>query len=155
MVVLGATNRPMDLDDAVLRRFPRRLLVDLPTEEGRRLILCKLLRENTLAADVDLVDVAKRTVRYSGSDLRDLCYESALTATKRSGVPSVAWCSCWLWKCFGSAVVRVGSLVASCFNKNVSRPIVCVCGAVCRGLLLFVCGWFNHTPSHTCGIVAD
>eukprot|EP00041_Stephanoeca_diplocostata_P007214 m.100618 g.100618 ORF g.100618 m.100618 type:complete len:231 (-) comp16782_c2_seq22:240-932(-) len=83
VMVLGATNRPMDLDDAVLRRFPRRLLIDVPTVDGRRMILDKLVRGNTLAADVDLADIAARTERFSGSDLRDLCYESALNATKR------------------------------------------------------------------------
>lgn len=70
VIVIGATNRPFDLDDAVLRRLPRRLLVDLPGEKERKEILRILLREENLSSDVDLGEMAKRTGDFSGSDLK-------------------------------------------------------------------------------------
>ncbi|TFY81767.1 hypothetical protein EWM64_g2244 [Hericium alpestre] len=82
IIVIGATNRPFDLDDAVLRRLPRRLLVDLPGENERREILKILLRDEKLAPDVDLQDLAKKTDTFSGSDLKHLCVSAALDAVK-------------------------------------------------------------------------
>ena len=70
VIVIGATNRPFDLDDAVLRRLPRRLLVDLPGEKEREEILKILLRDETLAPDLDLHVLAKKTAGFSGSDLK-------------------------------------------------------------------------------------
>eukprot|EP00668_Euglena_longa_P002881 GGOE01003371.1.p1 GENE.GGOE01003371.1~~GGOE01003371.1.p1 ORF type:complete len:1002 (-),score=303.64 GGOE01003371.1:246-2882(-) len=77
VMVLAATNRPADLDDAVLRRMPRRILVDVPSEENRRKILEVILKEETLAEDVDLTAIAKMTSGYSGSDLKQLCVVAA------------------------------------------------------------------------------
>ena len=70
VIVIGATNRPFDLDDAVLRRLPRRLLVDLPGEKERAEILKILLREETLDSDVTAEALAKKTESFSGSDLK-------------------------------------------------------------------------------------
>ncbi|EJD05810.1 AAA-domain-containing protein [Fomitiporia mediterranea MF3/22] len=82
VIVIGATNRPFDLDDAVLRRLPRRLLVDLPGVGEREEILKILLRDEELAPDVDLAWLAKRTEMFSGSDLKHLCVSAALDAVK-------------------------------------------------------------------------
>ncbi|KAK8861292.1 hypothetical protein IAR55_002111 [Kwoniella newhampshirensis] len=82
LVVVGATNRPYDLDDAVMRRLPRRLLVDLPGVEGRKAILQILLRGETLGDDVNLDRLAKDTDGFSGSDLKHLCVSAALSAVK-------------------------------------------------------------------------
>ncbi|WWD16805.1 hypothetical protein CI109_101237 [Kwoniella shandongensis] len=82
LVVVGATNRPYDLDDAVMRRLPRRLLVDLPGVEGRKAILKILLRGETLGEDVNLDRLAKDTDGFSGSDLKHLCVSAALSAVK-------------------------------------------------------------------------
>jgi SpoVK/Ycf46/Vps4 family AAA+-type ATPase len=80
VLILGATNRPFDLDDAILRRMPRRILVDLPTEEDRLAILKLLLSDEELDPAVDLSNLAKRTNLYSGSDLKNVCVSAAVTA---------------------------------------------------------------------------
>jgi len=80
VLILGATNRPFDLDDAILRRMPRRILVDLPTEEDRLAILKLLLADEELDPAVDLSSLAKQTNLYSGSDLKNVCVSAAVTA---------------------------------------------------------------------------
>ncbi|KAJ7156035.1 hypothetical protein C8R43DRAFT_998942 [Mycena crocata] len=91
VIVIGATNRPYDLDDAVLRRLPRRLLVDLPGEPEREEILKILLRDETLDSDLDPKHIAKKTEGFSGSDLKHLCVSAALDAVKEHVV--VPWSS--------------------------------------------------------------
>ncbi|KAI9044077.1 ATP-binding protein [Aspergillus affinis] len=80
--IMVATNRPFDLDDAVLRRLPRRLLVDLPTEQDRFSILKIHLKEETLDSSVDLAELARRTPLYSGSDLKNLSVAAALACVR-------------------------------------------------------------------------
>ncbi|KAF9878530.1 ATPase [Colletotrichum karsti] len=81
--IMVATNRPFDLDDAVLRRLPRKILVDLPLKHDRASILRILLKGETLDPDsVDLDNLARRTVLYSGSDLKNLCVAAAMTAVQ-------------------------------------------------------------------------
>jgi SpoVK/Ycf46/Vps4 family AAA+-type ATPase len=80
--IMVATNRPFDLDDAVLRRLPRRLLVDLPTEEDRHAVLKIHLKEEQLHDSVDLAELARRTPLYSGSDLKNLAVAAALACVR-------------------------------------------------------------------------
>ena len=79
VIVIGSTNRPFDLDDAVLRRFPRRILVDLPNLETRKEILEVTLAENRLSKDVNLTLVAERLEGYTGSDIKEVCREAVVT----------------------------------------------------------------------------
>ncbi|KZL88117.1 mus7 mms22 family protein [Colletotrichum incanum] len=80
--IMVATNRPFDLDDAVLRRLPRKILVDLPLQPDRASILRILLKGEDLDPSVSIDDVARKTVLYSGSDLKNLCVAAAMTAVQ-------------------------------------------------------------------------
>ncbi|KAM1229069.1 hypothetical protein ACFX2J_008083 [Malus domestica] len=77
VLVLAATNRPFDLDEAVIRRLPRRLMVNLPDGQNREKILRVVLAKEDLETDVDLEAVANMTDGYSGSDLKNLCVAAA------------------------------------------------------------------------------
>ncbi|KAH0461753.1 hypothetical protein IEQ34_009328 [Dendrobium chrysotoxum] len=77
VLVLAATNRPFDLDEAVIRRLPRRLMVNLPDATNREKILRVILAKESLALDVDLEALANMTDGYSGSDLKNLCVTAA------------------------------------------------------------------------------
>ena len=80
--IMVATNRPFDLDDAVLRRLPRRLLVDLPTEKDRETILKIHLADEKLDESISVESLAQRTPFYSGSDLKNVCVAAALQAVQ-------------------------------------------------------------------------
>ncbi len=73
-VVVGATNRPYDIDEAVRRRLVKRIYIPLPAEEGRLAVLQKLLRgQQSALSSRDLAKVVKATDGYSASDLTALC----------------------------------------------------------------------------------
>ncbi|XWS61256.1 hypothetical protein CRYUN_Cryun07bG0110500 [Craigia yunnanensis] len=76
ILVLAATNRPFDLDEAIIRRFERRIMVGLPSIESREMILKTLLAKEKVE-DLDFKELATMTEGYSGSDLRNLCVTAA------------------------------------------------------------------------------
>ncbi|CAH2077727.1 unnamed protein product [Thlaspi arvense] len=76
ILVLAATNRPFDLDEAIIRRFERRIMVGLPSVESREKILRTLLsKEKT--ENLDFHELAQMTDGYSGSDLKNFCTTAA------------------------------------------------------------------------------
>ncbi|MGH9077227.1 MAG: ATP-dependent zinc metalloprotease FtsH [Acidimicrobiales bacterium] len=88
VLVLAATNRPDILDSALLRpgRFDRRVSVDRPDVRGRLDILRVHARGKPLGDEVDLGEVARRTVGFSGADLANVINEAALLASRRGSV---------------------------------------------------------------------
>ena len=85
IIIVAATNRPDVLDQALLRpgRFDRQVVVDRPDYSGRLQILEVHARGKTLAKDVDLDKVARRTPGYTGADLANLLNEAAILAARR------------------------------------------------------------------------
>jgi cell division protease FtsH len=85
VIVVGATNRPDVLDKALLRpgRFDRRVVVQAPDRNGRRLILEVHTRSVVLADDVDLARIASTTSGMVGAELANLVNEAALLAARR------------------------------------------------------------------------
>ena len=78
LLVIAATNRPMDLDEALLRRLPKRVYCGPLDEEGRFEFIKKVInRVECNLSDDDIKEIAKRTNDYSNSDLMELCREAA------------------------------------------------------------------------------
>lgn len=85
VVVIGATNRPNSIDEALRRpgRFDREIEIGIPDRDGRHEILVIHTRGMPLADDVDLDWLADKTHGYSGADLSALTKEAAMAALRR------------------------------------------------------------------------
>ncbi|XP_057450019.1 uncharacterized protein LOC130741210 isoform X2 [Lotus japonicus] len=77
ILVLAATNRPFDLDEAIIRRFERRIMVGLPSVENREKILKTLVAKEKVDEKLDFQELATMTEGYTGSDLKNLCTTAA------------------------------------------------------------------------------
>jgi transitional endoplasmic reticulum ATPase len=86
IVIIAATNRPDIVDTAVLRpgRFDRLIYVHEPDEEARKQILKIYTKEMPLAKDVNVNELAKLTISYSGADINGWCREAALVALRKN-----------------------------------------------------------------------
>merc|ERR1719499_2990237 len=78
VMVLAATNRPWDLDEALRRRLEKRIYIPLPEAQGRNQLFEINLKEVKLAADVNIQELVRRTEGYSGADTTNVCREAAM-----------------------------------------------------------------------------
>ncbi|MHA1265230.1 MAG: AAA family ATPase [Candidatus Helarchaeota archaeon] len=78
IIVLGATNRPWEIDPAFRRRFEKRVYVKLPDEIARRKVFEIHTEGIPLDEDVDFNELAKITEGYTGSDIALLCREAIM-----------------------------------------------------------------------------
>lgn len=84
--IIGATNRPDQIDSALLRpgRLDQLIYIPLPDEPGRVSILKAALKKSPVAADVDLTFLARNTHGFSGADLTEICQRAAKLAIRQS-----------------------------------------------------------------------
>lgn len=79
VLIVGATNRPQELDEAVRRRFIKRLYVPLPELDARIDILKNLLKtvDNDLTPK-EIEEIGNLSIGYSGADMESLCREASM-----------------------------------------------------------------------------
>ncbi|AOW03322.1 P-loop containing nucleoside triphosphate hydrolase protein [Yarrowia lipolytica] len=83
VLVLGATNRPNDIDNAILRRMPKRFSVKQPTSDTRRKILEIILADVELDdTEFDMDVLINYTAGMSGSDMKEICRNAAMNAVR-------------------------------------------------------------------------
>ena len=78
ILIIGATNRPFDLDPAVIRRLPKRVYVGPFNDEDKKGFIKKIITQNKCnISDEEFMKIAKMCNNYSNSDLKELCREAA------------------------------------------------------------------------------
>ncbi|KAE9401666.1 AAA-domain-containing protein [Gymnopus androsaceus JB14] len=82
ILVLGATNRPNDIDSAIFRRLPKRFAVTLPDFDQRLKILTLMLHDITLSPELSLEILARVSEGLSGSDLKEMCRTAAMVPVR-------------------------------------------------------------------------
>merc|ERR1711939_105207 len=78
VMVLGATNRPTDIDAAIMRRMPKRFAVGLPDATQRRKILSLMLKDIPREPSFDISEIVRKTEGFSGSDLKEASRNAAM-----------------------------------------------------------------------------
>ncbi|VVC31509.1 Hypothetical protein CINCED_3A017288 [Cinara cedri] len=79
ILIIGATNRPQELDEAARRRLVKKLYIRLPDQQARKDMIKKLTEsENHVLSDDDLEKIASLSDGYSGADMKSLCQEASL-----------------------------------------------------------------------------
>lgn len=94
VMVLAATNRPSELDEAILRRLPQAFEIGIPDRRERVEILKVVLKGEKVADDINYDRIASLCEGYTGSDILELCKKAAyfpireLLDDEKNGKPS-------------------------------------------------------------------
>ena len=89
MLFIGATNRPQELDDAIRRRFVKKLYIPLPNKDGRQALITSILKkESELGKKISISESEIETIAllckgFSGADVRSLCQAAIMQPIRR------------------------------------------------------------------------
>lgn len=83
VIVLGATNLPWDLDDAIIRRLDKRIYIPLPDKNARKKLFELMLRDVLLEDNIDWNLIVSKTEMYSGDDINNLCRDASMMPLSR------------------------------------------------------------------------
>lgn len=94
VLIIGATNKPQMIDDALMRpgRFDKLIHIPAPDIDSRVSILKFIARKMPIAIDVNISGIAERTSNFSGADLVNLCNEAAMNAATRNLQSDIITC---------------------------------------------------------------
>lgn len=146
VVVIGATNRPQELDEAVRRRFVRRIYVSLPVAKARQLIIQKLIQQiHHNLSDAQIEELAKLTEGYSGADMDSLCRYAAMQPLRALTTAQI--------DVIDAQQVSKSSASSSSFqypalNRNSKCKVYSFPYVVYWGMSLFICLWLSVFIKH-------
>lgn len=83
VIVLGATNLPWDLDDAIIRRLDKRIYIPLPNNDARKKLFELMLKDVMLEDGINWDILVKKTEMYSGDDINNLCRDASMMPLSR------------------------------------------------------------------------
>jgi katanin p60 ATPase-containing subunit A1 len=83
VMVLAATNRPFDLDEALRRRLEKRIYIALPTMKGLKQLFDINLKGIKVDEDVKWDDLCKKVKGYSGADVANVCRDAAMMPMRK------------------------------------------------------------------------
>lgn len=146
ILILGATNRPDDIDRAILRRMPRRFAIGLPSAAQRRDILEILLQGVKLDRSDVLERLTLRTEGYSGSDLKEACRNAVMVPVRESIRRLVASDE----RKRDEVMETTGEMVSSTLEDLASKVFARVfMTSVCSASLFGECVWTISSPMGT------
>ena len=120
VLIIGATNRPFDLDPAVIRRLPKRVYVGPFNDEEKKGFIKKIITQNKCnISDEEFMKIAKMCNNYSNSDLKELCREAAYEPLRELNSSSL------------KKVSELRSITFDDFNKAIRK----VRGTLTEGIL--------------------